>query len=136
LREIKEKSPPLAVIEEIECKKLPPAGFKGFAIRKSKRGKESFILISPESGICDDCLRELFNPADRRYIYPFINCTNCGPCFTIIKDIPYDRPRTTMSMFKMCRDCEAEYHDPANRRFHAQPNACWVCSLTLRLVDS
>ncbi|MBC7188994.1 carbamoyltransferase HypF, partial [Candidatus Aerophobetes bacterium] len=136
LQEIKAKSPPLAVIEEIEYKELPPAGLKDFVIKESRREKESFIPLSPDIGICDDCLRELFNPADRRYLYPFINCTNCGPRFTIIKDIPYDRARTTMSVFKMCRDCEAEYHDPANRRFHAQPNACWVCGPTLKLVDS
>ena len=135
LREIKEKSPPLAVIEEIECKKLPPADFKDFVIKKSIREKESFIPISPDIGICDDCLRELFNPADRRYLYPFINCTNCGPRFTIIKDIPYDRQRTTMSSFKMCRECELEYNDPSNRRFHAQPNACWKCGPSLKLLD-
>lgn len=135
LREIKEKSPPLAVIEEIECKKLPPAGFKDFAIKKSRREKESFILISPDIGICDDCLRELFNPADRRYLYPFINCTNCGPRFTIIKDIPYDRKRTTMSDFEMCPECQKEYDDPSNRRFHAQPNACWKCGPQVRILD-
>jgi len=129
------KSPPLAVIEGIECKELPLFGYKKFEIKVSKREDESFLPISPDIGTCNDCLRELFDPADRRYLYPFINCTNCGPRFTIIKDIPYDRGRTTMSNFKMCKDCESEYHDPSNRRFHAQPNACWVCGPSVSLLD-
>ncbi len=135
LQDIHVKSPPLAVIEEINFKELPLAGYKEFEIKSSRKEEESFLPISPDIGICEECLRELFDPKDRRYRYPFINCTNCGPRFTIIKDIPYDRERTTMSVFKMCRDCESEYHDPTNRRFHAQPNACWVCGPRVELVD-
>ena len=99
----------------------------GFRILESQAGAEQRVLISPDIATCDDCMRELLNPDDRRYRYPFINCTNCGPRFTIVRDIPYDRPLTTMSAFPMCPECESEYHDPANRRFHAQPNACWKC---------
>jgi len=91
--------------------------------------------IPPDMGICDDCLRELLDPADRRYLYPFINCTNCGPRFTIAESLPYDRPFTSMKIFKMCPRCQAEYDDPADRRFHAQPNACWDCGPRLSLLD-
>ena len=90
--------------------------------------------ISPDIALCDDCRRELFDPTDRRYLYPFINCTNCGPRFTIIKDIPYDRPFTTMADFVMCEDCAEEYADPLNRRFHAQPVACPKCGPEVWLV--
>ena len=99
----------------------------GFRILESQAGADQRVLISPDIATCDDCLREVLDPEDRRYHYPFINCTNCGPRFTIVRDIPYDRPLTTMSVFPMCLECEREYHDPANRRFHAQPNACWKC---------
>ena len=99
----------------------------GFRILESHGSAEQRVLISPDIATCDDCLREVLDPSDRRYGYPFINCTNCGPRFTIVRDIPYDRPLTTMSVFPMCPECEGEYHDPANRRFHAQPNACWKC---------
>lgn len=135
LKDLSAKSPPLAVIEEINYQEFPPAGYKEFEIKVSRREDESFIPISPDIATCDECLEELFNPEDRRYRYPFINCTNCGPRFTIMKDIPYDRRRTTMSTFTMCGDCESEYHDPTNRRFHAQPNACWVCGPSVRLLD-
>ena len=91
--------------------------------------------ISPDITLCADCRRELFDPTDRRYLYPFINCTNCGPRFTIIKDIPYDRPFTTMADFVMCQDCAKEYADPLNRRFHAQPVACPKCGPEVWLVD-
>jgi len=129
------KAPPLAVIEKVETSFLPPVGFQSFIIQASQEQEDKFVLISPDICICPDCLRELFNPLDRRYHYPFINCTNCGPRFTIIKDIPYDRPKTTMAVFQMCPSCEEEYHDPDDRRFHAQPNACAACGPRVWLVS-
>jgi len=133
-------APPLARIESVAVKRIEASGVElpnpdGFAIRHSEAKPGDFQPISPDIAICDDCLRELFDPDDRRYHYPFINCTNCGPRFTIIKDIPYDRPKTTMAPFKMCPDCQAEYDDPTNRRFHAQPNACPVCGPRVWLVS-
>ena len=106
-----------------------------FSIAHSQQGSERHALISPDSATCDDCLRELFDPADRRYRYPFINCTNCGPRFTIVQDVPYDREKTTMQAFPMCPACQAEYDDPLNRRFHAQPNACPTCGPQVHLVN-
>jgi hydrogenase maturation protein HypF len=125
-------SPPLARIEYISAASVPLATVDmpepgRFVIRHSQAQPGEFLPISPDVTICDGCLRELFDPDDRRYRYPFINCTNCGPRFTIIRDIPYDRPKTTMAPFVMCPDCQAEYDDPTDRRFHAQPNACPVC---------
>ena len=93
-------------------------------------------LISPDVSVCDDCRAEMLTPDDRRYHYPFINCTNCGPRYTIIDDIPYDRPKTSMRHFKMCPQCQAEYDDPTNRRFHAQPNACADCGPHVDLFDN
>ena len=119
--------PPLARIEQVSVTDIPLNGYTTFSIRHSQAQEGAFQPISPDICICADCLRELFDPADRRYRYPFINCTNCGPRFTIIRDIPYDRPQTTMAPFKMCPACQAEYDDPLNRRFHAQPNACPDC---------
>lgn len=130
-----------AFVEAIRCEKPPLAHidaltvmevktnetFSIFEIRESAAIPGAFQPVSPDVAICADCQRELFDPADRRYLYPFINCTNCGPRFTIIKDLPYDRPQTTMSAFPLCSDCEREYHDPLDRRFHAQPVACPVC---------
>jgi len=127
LADLPVKRPPLAVIEKIETTFLPPVGYPSFVIEASAQAEGGFVLVSPDICTCPDCQRELFAPTDRRYRYPFTNCTNCGPRFTIIKDIPYDRPLTTMAAFTMCPDCAAEYHDPADRRFHAQPNACPVC---------
>jgi len=127
LADLPVKRPPLAVIEKIETTFLPPVGYPSFVIEASAQAEGGFVLVSPDICTCPDCQRELFAPADRRYGYPFTNCTNCGPRFTIIKNIPYDRPLTTMAAFTMCPDCAAEYHDPADRRFHAQPNACLVC---------
>jgi len=125
---IKKKLPPLARIEKIEVNQLPLIGYKGFSIKKSIVKKESsFVLVSPDISICEDCLQELFDPYNRRFRYPFINCTNCGPRFTIIKDIPYDRKKTTMSNFKMCSLCQGEYDNIKDRRYHAQPNACADC---------
>jgi hydrogenase maturation protein HypF len=133
---IPEKAPPLALVERILTEDTQVKGYSEFFIEKSKGGEEKFVLISPDVSTCDDCLMELFDPSDRRFRYPFINCTNCGPRFTIIVDVPYDRPKTTMAVFKMCQECEREYHDPSNRRFHAQPNACPVCGPSLKLFDN
>lgn len=129
------KAPPLAVIEKVETSFLPPVGYQSFIIQASQEQEDKFVLISPDICLCPDCLRELFEPSDRRYRYPFINCTNCGPRFTIIKDIPYDRPKTTMAAFQMCPSCEEEYHNPGDRRFHAQPDACPACGPHVWLVD-
>ncbi len=125
-RDLEAKAPPVARIENVHREAIPPNGWERFEIRDS-RAEAGYVLISPDIAICPECLRELFDPNDRRYLYPFINCTNCGPRFTIIADVPYDRPLTTMAAFQMCPECQAEYDDPLNRRFHAQPNACPVC---------
>ena len=110
-------------------------GETSFDIRLSHNGPARQLVITPDAATCDDCLAELADPADRRYRYPFINCTQCGPRYTIIFDVPYDRPNTTMHSFTMCPQCQAEYDDPANRRFHAQPNACALCGPHLWLID-
>ncbi|MFH1675214.1 MAG: carbamoyltransferase HypF [Pseudomonadota bacterium] len=127
IQDLTEEGPPLSRITEISTSNEPVRGYEQFTIRESKEGSSRSTLISPDMAICDDCLQELFDPNDRRYHYPFINCTNCGPRYTIIDDIPYDRPKTSMKHFKMCLECRKEYDDPANRRFHAQPNACKIC---------
>lgn len=128
-----EQAPPLARITGLAVFDLPCNGDREFRILASRRGDTVRTLISPDVAICPDCLGEMRDPQDRRYRYPFINCTNCGPRFTIVRDIPYDRPRTSMGVFPMCPACQAEYDDPLNRRFHAQPNACWECGPTLEL---
>ncbi len=135
LTHLREQPPPLARIENIDCRIVPPKGESAFNIVGSQGEEERSVLIAPDSPTCDDCLEELFDQADRRYRYPFINCTNCGPRFTIIKGVPYDRGRTTMASFEMCGDCAREFHDPADRRFHAQPNACPQCGPRVRLLD-
>ncbi len=127
LRDLQAKAPPLACIEGISAADYPPNGYATFEIRESRAEEGRYQLISPDIATCLDCQRELFDPTDRRYRYPFTNCTNCGPRFTIIEDIPYDRPLTTMRDFVMCAACRAEYDEPLDRRFHAQPNACPVC---------
>ena len=127
LQKLRNDAPPLSRIDNFSASFGPGNGFTQFDIIHSESVSGAFQPISPDVAICNDCLRELFDPTDRRYRYPFINCTNCGPRFTIIKDIPYDRPFTTMAGFKLCPDCEREYKDPTNRRFHAQPVACPVC---------
>ncbi len=127
LAAIKSELPPLARIDTIEVTFGVPRGFAGFEIVHSEALPGAFQPISPDMSICPDCLGELFDPQDRHYLYPFINCTNCGPRFTIITDIPYDRPNTTMDPFEMCPDCAREYADPLDRRFHAQPAACPRC---------
>ena len=124
---IKEKAPPLSRIESLQFEPIQRDGFKGFQIQRSHAVEGAYQHISPDVSICADCLDEMLTPADFRYRYPFINCTNCGPRFTIIKDIPYDRPETTMADFSLCPTCKAEYQDPLNRRFHAQPVACPEC---------
>ena len=134
--DIKPKAPPIAVITDINSQQITPTGVTGFNIIKSDRNEKISTLISPDVAVCDDCLIELFDPNDRRYHYPFINCTNCGPRYTIIDNIPYDRPYTSMKHFNMCVDCQAEYDDPTNRRFHAQPNACPKCGPQVKLFDS
>jgi hydrogenase maturation protein HypF len=136
LEALRFQAPPQAVIEDIRSVETPAFDATSFAIRESSGEGRKQTLISPDLATCDDCLRELCDPRDRRYRYPFINCTNCGPRFTIIRDTPYDRPLTTMSAFAMCEDCAREYHDPADRRFHAQPNACPVCGPRLWLADA
>jgi len=135
-RRLRDDAPPLARVQGVEGEDILPTGETGFVIRASDRGDSRTTLISPDVATCADCLREIFDPNDRRYRYPFTNCTNCGPRFTIIQDIPYDRPKTTMAPFRMCGKCQHEYDDPRDRRFHAQPNACAQCGPRLRLVDS
>ncbi len=131
LRRLGAEAPPLASVEGVSSEELAPTGERGFAIVESSRGGEADAPISPDGATCEDCLRELFDPADRRHRYPFVNCTNCGPRFTIVRGVPYDRPLTTMAGFTMCEACRAEYEDPADRRFHAQPNACLDCGPSL-----
>ena len=128
---LKEDPPPLAWIQEMEVEELEAAGDADFAIRASVSETGEFALISPDVATCDDCFRDFTASANRRFGYAFTNCTNCGPRYTIIRDIPYDRPNTTMAPFHMCAACQAEYDDPRDRRFHAQPNACPVCGPAL-----
>ena len=128
--------PPLAHIDTIRISDRPANGFTQFQIMPSQGSKGAIPLISPDIATCQDCLHELFAAGNRRYRYPFINCTNCGPRFTIIEAMPYDRPHTTMKGFPLCPACQQEYTDPANRRFHAQPNACPVCGPQLALWDA
>ncbi len=129
------RPPPLARIEQLNWAPLPPRGEGEFVIRPSDEADEGPIFVSPDVATCADCLRELFDPADRRYRYPFLNCTNCGPRLTIITGAPYDRPRTTMAGFTMCPACRGEYEDPSNRRFHAQPTCCPTCGPQLRMLN-
>jgi hydrogenase maturation protein HypF len=124
---LRTEAPPLAHIDSLDVQYGPAKGFTAFEIVHSQAVEAAFQPISPDVCICPDCLREVFDHSDRRYRYPFINCTNCGPRFSIIQDIPYDRPNTTMAPFPMCADCAAEYRDPLDRRFHAQPVACPAC---------
>ncbi|HTB95534.1 MAG TPA: carbamoyltransferase HypF [Terracidiphilus sp.] len=127
LMRLRAEIPPLARIDAVTLRDLPPTGESGFHIVASQIKGQVSTGIPADAATCADCLRELLDPADRRYRYPFLNCTNCGPRFTITRSIPYDRPQTSMSAFTMCAPCQAEYDDPLNRRFHAQPNACSQC---------
>jgi hydrogenase maturation protein HypF len=138
LESLRSSPPPLAKIERISCRTLEPGGELTFRIEASELGEESSvrpIFISPDVATCDECLTDLFDPGNRRYLYPFVNCTNCGPRLTIVKGAPYDRQLTTMAAFEMCDQCRAEYVDPGDRRFHAQPTCCPKCGPRLEAVD-
>ena len=134
-RRLEAEKPAISYIQSLEASYLDPVGFASFAIRESSKGEKT-ALVLPDIATCPECLREIFDPANRRYQYPFTNCTNCGPRFTIIEALPYDRARTTMKKFTMCEECSREYGDPADRRFHAQPNACPKCGPELELWDA
>jgi len=136
IERIAREAPPLAIVERVEVAEAPPTGAAGFAIDASVAGGHVAAPVTADAATCEHCLRELFDPGDRRHRYPFINCTDCGPRFTIVRGVPYDRPLTTMAGFRMCRRCQAEYDDPADRRFHAQPNACPRCGPSLALLDA
>jgi hydrogenase maturation protein HypF len=136
-RALEDESPPLARVASVASELVAPVGEHGFAVVASHGGGRSAV-VPPDVATCDDCLRELFDPKDRRYRYPFVNCTNCGPRLTIVVGVPYDRPSTTMAPFPLCPDCRREYEDPADRRFHAEPIACPACGprLSLPLGDA
>ena len=136
LRLIAADAPPLARVERVLAVDADVTGERGFSIVESAAGGAADALVAPDAATCEDCLRELADPADRRFRYPFVNCTNCGPRYTIVRGVPYDRASTTMAGFELCPACRAEYHDPADRRFHAQPNACPQCGPQARLLDA
>jgi hydrogenase maturation protein HypF len=133
---LRSEAPPLSRIDSVVVREIPATGESGFRIVASEVLGRVSTGIPADAATCPDCLRELLSPSDRRYRYPFLNCTNCGPRYTITRRIPYDRPQTSMASFKMCPACQAEYDDPLNRRFHAQPNACWDCGPQLSLVSA
>lgn len=133
---IEKEKPSRAYIHSLESSHLDPVGYTSFEIKESSQTGKLTALVLPDIATCPDCLAEVFDPQNRRYLYPFTNCTNCGPRFSIVEALPYDRPNTTMKIFEMCDDCQAEYNDPANRRFHAQPNACPQCGPRLEFWDS
>jgi len=135
LKALREEKPPLAIIEEVKTRSVPGHGFKDFRIKKSREG-ESFVFISPDISTCPNCRREIMDARERRFHYPFTNCTDCGPRYTIVKSLPYDRAKTTMSGFAMCEDCRREYENPHDRRYHAQPIACAACGPGLTLKDA
>jgi hydrogenase maturation protein HypF len=136
LLSLQAEKPPQSSIQSLESSWLEPTGYGDFAIRASDSTGAKTALVLPDIATCADCLREIFDPSNRRYRYPFTNCTNCGPRFSIIERVPYDRQNTSMKSFTMCADCQAEYNDPTNRRFHAQPNACPVCGPSLELWNA
>ncbi len=135
LLRLENERPARAIIQGLEFSFLEEAGYEDFEIRESDDSGEKSAFVLPDIATCADCLRELFEPGNRRYLYPFTNCTNCGPRYSIIESLPYDRPNTSMKQFEMCAECQHEYNDPANRRFHAQPNACPTCGPRLQLWD-
>jgi hydrogenase maturation protein HypF len=135
LLRIQKEKPPRAVVQSLESSFVDAIGFDAFEIKESESAGDKLALILPDIATCADCLREIVDPTNRRFRYPFTNCTNCGPRFSIIEALPYDRVNTSMKKFAMCTDCEREYHDPLNRRFHAQPNACPKCGPQLQLWD-
>ncbi|HEV7808339.1 MAG TPA: carbamoyltransferase HypF [Solirubrobacteraceae bacterium] len=135
VRRLSADAPPLADVRGVTSEELPVTGGAGFQIVASSRSGAATAPVTPDTATCADCLAELADPQDRRFRYPFLNCTNCGPRFTIVRGIPYDRPTTTMADFAMCAACQAEYEDPMDRRFHAQPNACPVCGPQARLLE-
>lgn len=132
---IRGESPPLSIINSIEIKEIDHTAFIGFEVVESEFTDEKSAFIPPDTAICEDCREELFDKKNRRYKFPFINCTNCGPRFSIIRDIPYDRKQTSMQKFPMCRECKSEYDDPSDRRFHTEPTACPVCGPKFFLYD-
>ncbi len=136
IAQIERAAPALAVIERVSSREIALRGEREFRIIASRSDGTRTTLIAPDAATCADCLREIFDPSDRRYRYPFTNCTNCGPRFTIVRGTPYDRPLTTMAGFAMCTGCMREYHDPADRRFHAQPISCPDCGPRLALVSN
>ena len=136
LEKIKKDFPPLAIIQDVSVKKADPCGYKDFVIKKSQKTSKKDTFIPPDTAVCKECLKEFFDPKDRRYLYPFIVCTHCGPRFSIVKDLPYDRENTSMAEFPMCEECKKEYEDPLDRRFHTQPTACPRCGPKIFLWDS
>ncbi|HXG00703.1 MAG TPA: carbamoyltransferase HypF [Bacteroidota bacterium] len=136
LEALRREKPPRAFIQSLEHSYLDPVGYRTFEIRESDADGRKAALILPDIATCPDCLREIFDPSDRRYLYPFTNCTNCGPRYTIIESLPYDRANTSMKMFEMCPQCRHEYEHPEDRRFHAQPNACPKCGPVVELWDT
>ena len=136
LLRLEKEKPPLAAIQSLEFSLLDAAGYDGFHIRYSEQSGRKTVMILPDVAVCTDCLRDIFDPENRRYRYPFTNCTNCGPRFSIIEALPYDRAHTSMKGFAMCRACETEYRDPSDRRFHAQPNGCPHCGPHLEFWDA
>ena len=135
LERVQDETPPRAHIQSLDHTLLDTVGYHGFEIRESDSSGEKTVTVLPDIATCPECLAEVFDPKNRRYRYPFTNCTNCGPRYSIIEALPYDRPNTTMRGFKMCPECQSEYDAPSNRRFHAQPNACPVCGPRVELWD-
>ncbi|MBT4287055.1 MAG: carbamoyltransferase HypF [Deltaproteobacteria bacterium] len=133
---IREEKPGPSFIQSLESKYLDPVGFKAFEIKKSEDKGVKTVIVLPDIATCPDCLNEVFDPKNRRYLYPFTNCTNCGPRYSIIESLPYDRPNTAMKHFSMCEKCQKEYDNPLDRRFHAQPNACPDCGPRVQLWDN